>query len=248
MKVLACLIALSLLVTSSWFLGVAKGATITYIEPTNTSNSNSNWPAVNGSYTQNYGIAFTTGSSGPFDIDWIKLGLNTSGITSGSGSLTVALRNTNNTTAYNAVAGTTEHAKDTVSFTMPTSATTNFTLNLTAIDLPNITAFSMQSNATYSLILYAPTVNIGMQRTTGFANGTTNSQYTVTNGFVMLDTFKNNTSNYSVNTSSFPTLAISFGATTADPSVVPEPSTLGIGAMLVGGGLIRRLRNQFRRG
>lgn len=247
MKLLTSLLALVLLVTSSWFEGVATGGTITYITPTNASNSNGTWPAVNGTYTQNFGIAFTTGPSGPFDIDWVSLGLSTSGITSGTASLTVALRNTNNTTAYSAVAGTTEHAKDTVSFLMPTSASTNFILSLTSLELPNLTAFSMQSNTTYSLILYAPSVNIAMQRTTGIANGATNAAYTVTNGFTMLDTFRNNTANYTNTATSYPTFAISFGATTAGPSGVPEPSTLGIGAMLVGGGLIRRFRKRFGR-
>jgi hypothetical protein len=113
--------------------------------------------------------------------------------------------------------------------------------------LPNISAFSLQANTSYALIFYAPSVNIGMRRTTNYASGTTNNFYTVTNGFTMLNTFRNNNI-YSNNQSSFPSLAISFGATAADPSPVPEPSTLAIGALFVGGGLLRRFRSRFLRG
>jgi len=228
---------------STWYAGVATGATITYITPLEAPNSNANWPGGT-NYSNNYGIAFTTGSSGPFHIDWIDLGLNTSTSTQASASLTVALRNTTNTTAYSAVAGTTEHATDTVTFTKPTTTSTAFTVNLTSAMLPNISAFSLQANTGYALILYAPTVTIGMGRTTGYASGTTNNFYTVTNGFTMLTTFRNN-NNYSNNPSSFPSLAISFGTTATDPSPVPEPSTLAIGALFVGGGLLRRFRSRF---
>jgi hypothetical protein len=154
--------------------------------------SNANWSAVNGTYAQNFGYAFTTGSSGPFSIDWVNLQLNTSGQTVGAGALTIALRSTTNIMAYSAAAGTTAYAADTVNFTMPTTTSTSFTLNLTAAQLPNLSAFAMQSNTAYALILYAPSVNIGMMRKTGYADGTTNNFYQVTNGFTMLNTFRNN--------------------------------------------------------
>jgi hypothetical protein len=201
-----------------------------FIAPANAPNSNANWPGGS-SFSNNFGIAFTTGSSGPFDIDWIDLGLNTSTVTSGSASLTIALRSTTNSTAYSAVAGTTEFAKDIVTFSMPTTTSTAFTLNLGSAQLPNISAYSLASNASYALILYAPTSSIGIGRTTGFAEGTTNNFYTVTNGFTMLDTFRNNSPNYRNTSSSYPTLAISFGA---NPAAVPEPTSMaifGLGAL-----------------
>lgn len=225
--------------------GVASGGTITYVKPSNATDSNPNWPSGT-AYTNNSGIAFTTGSSGPFDIDWVDLGLNTSNVTSGSASLTVALRSTNNSTPYSAVAGGTEYARDTVSFLMPPATYQYFNVNLTSLDLPNITSYSLLSNTSYALILYAPSQNIALGRTTGFANGTTNNFYTVTNGFTMLDTFRNNSPNYTNNTDSYPTFAISFGANTA--AAVPEPSVLGIAGLVAGGGLFRRLRKRFRRG
>ena len=226
--------------------GVASGGTITYVQPTNAPNSNVNWPGGT-NFSNNIGIAFTTGSSGPFDIDWVNLELNTSTSTASSASLTVALRDTSNTTAYSAAAGTTEYAKDTVNFTKPTTQSTNFSLNLTSAQLTNITSYSLASSTSYALILYAPTVSIGMGRTTGFLENTTNNQYTVTNGFTMLNTFRNNLT-YSNSGTSFPTVGISFGATTADPSAVPEPSTLGLGALVAASGLLRRFRKRFRRG
>lgn len=82
----------------------------------------------------------------------------------------------------------------------------------------------MAANTAYALILYSPSANFGIQRRTGYANGTTNNFYTVSDGFVALDTFRNNIANYTNTTNSFPTLDISFGAATT----VPEPSTYAL--------------------
>jgi hypothetical protein len=236
-----------MLISAFSISGVASGGTITYVKPSNAPDSNTNWPGGT-NFSNNYGIAFTTGSSGPFDIDWVNLELNTSSSTAGSASLTVALRNTTNSIADGkAIAGSTEYAKDTVIFTKPTTTSTYFPLNLTSAQLTNITSYSLASSTSYALIVYAPTVAIGMGRTTGFLDGTTNSQYTVTNGFTMLNTFRNNLT-YRNTLTSYPTVGISFGATTADPSPVPEPSTLGIGALVAAGGLLQKFRKRFRRG
>ncbi len=236
----------ALSIASSCFEGVATGATITYIRPTNAANSNANWPALNGTYLQNFGIAFTTGSSGPFDIDWIRLGLNTSSVTSGTASLTIALRNTTNTTAYSAAAGTTAYATDTVTFSKPTTTSTAFSLDLTSAQLTNISAYSLLANTSYALILYAPSLNIGMQRTTGFLDGTTNGQYTVTNGFTMLNTFRNN-SKYSNNANSFPSLDISFGATVTAPVPEIDPGSLASTMSLVIGSVAMLERRRRKR-
>ena len=144
------------------------------------------------------------------------------------------MRNTTNTTAYSAVAGTTAYATDTVTFSKPTATSTAFSLDLTSAQLTNISAYPLQANTAYALILYAPTVNIGMTRTTGFASGTTNDEYTVTNGFTMLTTFRNN-SNYSNNSNSFPSLDISFGATVTAPVPEIDPSGLASTMSLVMG-------------
>ena len=221
-----------------------SGGTVTYVTPSEAMNSNANWPSTSASatYNQNMGYAFITGSSGPFNISWVDLQLNTSGTTAGAGTFKIALHATNNTTAYSAVATSTAYATDLVSFTMPTTTSTSFTLNLTAAQLPNLSAFAMQSNTAYALILYAPSVNIGIGRHTGYANSTTNTFYTVTNGFTMLDTFRGNSANYSNLASSFPTLGISFGATTG-ASAVPEPGTMLMSG-LIGLGLVYRLRRR----
>jgi hypothetical protein len=62
--------------------------------------------------------------------------------------------------------------------------------------------------------------DVGIQRTTGYANGTTNAFYAVSDGFVALDTFRKNVANYTNTTISYPTLSIAFGAV-----AVPEPAT-----------------------
>lgn len=82
-----------------------------------------------------------------------------------------------------------------------------------------------------------------MGRTTGYANGTTNNFYTTSEGFLALDTFRNNSPNYSNNASSFPTLSISFGATSSPIPQAPGPlPLLGLGAAL---GWSRQLRKRI---
>jgi hypothetical protein len=174
----------------------------------------------------------------------VKLGLNTSTVTSGSGSVKVALHGTTNSTAYSAVASSVAYATDIVSFTMPTSTSTNFQLSLTAAELPSIASYLLQPNTAYSLILYGPSVNIGMQRKAGIANGATNSSYTVTNGFTMLDTFRNNSPNYTTATNSHPTIDISFGVTSAATAAAPGP--LPILGALAGFGASRQLRKRIK--
>jgi hypothetical protein len=224
----------------SLIAGQAFAATsTTWITPTGSSNSNANLPAGT-TYTSNFGIAFTTGSDGPFNMDWLTLGLSTSTVTAGTASLKVALRNTNNTTAYSAVAGTTEYAMDTVTFSMPTTTATNFNLELDAAEFPNISGYVMAANTTYALIVYNPTQNIGLQRHTGYANGTTNDFYTVTEGFTVIDTFRSNSANYSNNSSSFPTLAFSFG----EMSAIPEPGSLVSLSVLVSSAAFLRTRRK----
>lgn len=222
---------------ASLLAGPAFAAT-TWIGPLGV-NSNANWPTVNGAFNQNFGIAFKTGSAGPFSMDWLNLKLNSSGVSGGpTATLKVALRNTTNDIAYSAVAGTTEYALDTVSFTLPATTSTAFDVEFDLLEIPNLAAFEMQPNTSYALILYSPSVNIGMMRQTGHANGTTNDKYTTSEGFAVLDTFRNNTANYTNNASSFPTLAISFGAASA----VPEPGPCVYLAAFAGGSLLFRRR------
>lgn len=219
-----------------------SGGTVTYVMPSSASNSNANFPSASTSatYNQNFGYAFQTGS-GTYDIDWINVGLSTSSVTSGSGSVKIALHGTNNSTAYSAVASSTAHATDTVNFTMPTTTSTSFLLSLTAAQLPNISSFTMQANTSYALILYAPSVNIGMRRTTGFASGTTNGYYTVSSGFTMLTTFRNN-SNYSNNLNSYPTIDLAFGS-----DAVPEPASGVMAVIFFGGAAVRQWRKKNRK-
>ncbi len=214
-------------------------AVTTWIAPSASSNSNANWPSGI-SYTNNFGIAFKTGAAGTFSMDWLTIGLNTSNVTTGSASFKVALCNTNNTTAYSAVAGTTEYVIDTILFSMPTTTATAFDLKLDAAEFPNISAFEMQANTTYALIIYNPSQVIGMGRRTGYAVGTTNNFYTVTEGFTMLDTFRNNSPNYQNTGISFPSLAFSFGETSA----IPEPGSLVSLSVLLSSSAFLRTRRK----
>lgn len=229
--------------TPLFFTAEAHATDITWLTPSAPSNSNANWPTGTG-YTRNFGISFLTGSGSPnFQIDWLKLGLNTSSSASGSGTITVALHNTTNAIPYSAAAGTTEYARDVVAFTAPTTTSTGFQLTLDSTLLPNITAYSMSPSTAYALILYAPTGgNWGMERRTNYASGTTNNFYTTSEGFAALTTLRTN-GNYSNTGGSFPTLAISFGATSSPVSQAPGPlPLLGVGTAL---GWSRQLRKRL---
>lgn len=228
------------------FAGTAYADDVTWFAPTNPPNSNANWPGGT-SYSNNFGVVFNAGTgSTAFEIDWIKLGLNTSSSASGAGSIKIALHGTTNSTAYSAVATSTQHALDVVTFTAPTTTSTSFELMLRSPELPNISNFSMSPSTSYSLILYAPTGGSwGMGRTTGFANNTTNDHYTTSSGFVPLNTLRNN-SKYQNSETSFPTIAISFGTTNAPPPPqVPAPLPVaGLAALF---STARRLRAINRR-
>lgn len=191
------------------FAGSAYATDVTWFAPTNAPNSNANWPGGT-SFSDNFGVVFNAGTgSTAFEIDWIKLGLNTSTSTGGAGSIKVALHGTTNSTSYSAVATSTQRALDVVTFTAPTTTTTSasFELMLRSPELPNISSFSMSPSTSYSLILYAPTGGSwGMGRTTGFANNTTNDFCTTSSGFAPLNTVINN-SKYQNSGISFPTIA-----------------------------------------
>jgi hypothetical protein len=196
-------------------------------------NSNATFSSGTG-YTNNYGVAFTTGSSGTFTMSWLDLQLG-QGSTVGNWTLTVALHDTTNSTAYSAVAGSTAYATDTVTIT---AGGTYFTANLTAAQLPNIMSYAMAANTSYALIIYDATSTSAISRTTGYASGTTNDFYTVGNGFTALNTFRNN-STYTNNTNSYPTLGISFGATA---SAVPGSGAMAMLGLSAISGLRRRRR------
>ncbi len=183
------------------------------------------------SYTANFGVAFVAGSAGDNLIDWLQFGLSTSSQTAGAASFKVELRNTTDNVAYSAVAGTTSYALDTVSFSMPTTTNTYFTLFLDSTAIPNISSYSLVSGQSYALIVYNSSPSIGIARRTGLAQNTTNTYYTTSNGFQALDTFRNNTANYTNTSGSYPGLEIAFGSTT---SAIPEPSSTAILAGLSG--------------
>ena len=218
----------------------AFGATVAYVSLPTATNSSATI-LTNPAYTSNLGYAFKTGSSGTYDIDWVNLQLTSSQASGSTGTFKIAIHGTDNETAYSAVPSSTEYATDTVSFTTPGTANTPFLLELTSADIPNISSYSLQANTAYSLFLYNASSAIALRRLTGLANGTTNDEYDVTNGFTMLDTFRNNTPNYTNGTGSYPALPISFGTTVA----VPEPSVLALFSIFLGGGLLRRHRKSF---
>jgi hypothetical protein len=220
--------------------GQVNAAVVTWFGPSANSNSNATM-ATSTTYTSNFGVAFITGTESTYSMGWLSIGLNTSNVLTGTGSFQVQLRNTTDATAYSAVSGTTLYATDTISFTMPTSATTNFSVNLNPADFPNISSYVMSGTTPYSLIVNGASAAFGIQRTTGYANGTTNNFYTVSNGFVALDTFRNNTANYTNNTNSHPTLSIAFGTT-----VVPEPSTYAMALAGLGYGGFTMWRRRKR--
>jgi len=190
----------------------------------------------------NLGVAFLTGGSGPFNMDWVTLEL-TSSTPSSSGTFKLAIHDSTSTTPFVGVVGTTAYATDTVSYTTPATANTPFLLTLRAADIPNVSGFSMLSNTAYTLFVNSSVgAGIALRRTHGIANGSTNAFYTVSNGFVALDTFRNQTPNYSNTAGSYPGLHIAFGQT-----VVPEPSTWALGGIATIFCVALRKRSKFAR-
>jgi len=201
---------------------VSAQTNVQYLGPAGTYNTTASMPTST-SYLTNFGIAFTTGSTGPFSIDWVNINMTTGSVTSGAATFKLALHDTTNTTAYSAAAGSTELAIDTVTLTMPTTTNTELLVSLMAADIPNITGYVMQSSTAYSLIVYNASGQIGIRRTSGIAEFTTNDNYTSDAGFTALNTFRNNAL-YNNSPGSYPTLSISFG----EFGAIPEPSTYGL--------------------
>lgn len=226
------------------FASTVSAGVVTYVTPSGAANGSSSIQAGT-TYTTSLGYAFKTGASGPFDIDFVTLSL-TSGASAASASFKISIHGTDNEIAYSAVASSTVHASDTVTVTTPVATNTPFDVTFTSADIPNITNFQLQANTAYSIILNSQSgAGIALRRTQGLADGTTNGFYTVSSGFTMLDTFRNNTPNYSNSAGSYPAFHISFGGTAGAP--VPEPTTMALWTLLVGGGLVRNYRNKKSR-
>lgn len=217
----------------------------TWVDDTSTSNGNVNWPSQDGTYTRNFGIAFSTGNtSASYNIGWIDLGLNNSTSTASSASFKVALHQATNSTPYSAVAAATAYATDVVNFSKPTTSSTPFKLELTSAQLPNITSYAMNPATSYALIVYSPDTTIGMMRTTGYAQFQTNTAYTVSNDFAMLTTLRSNLY-YSNASGSYPALDFAFGNFASPPAPVPAP--LGVAGLAAMASSVRRLRSLSRR-
>jgi hypothetical protein len=224
-------------------------------------------PTANGSssiqsgtdYTTNLGYAFKRSGSGSFSIDWIKLEL-TSGATSGSGSFKISINGTDNDTPLSAVASSTVYAADTVNFTTPATPNTPFFLELSAAAIPNIAAAVLSNtpstppNTAYSIFVNSASGSgIALRRRQGLASGNDAiAAYTVTNGFTVLDTFRNNGANYANSQGppvSYAAFAMSFGTTQATPIPEIDPSGVGSVLALVSGalGLLERRRLMAKR-
>lgn len=218
---------------------------VTFVTPKNAPNGSSSIQAGI-TYTTNLGYAFKTGSSGPFDIDWVSMNL-TSASNGVSVSFKISIHGTDNEIPYSAVASSTAYASDTVTVTTPGTSNTPFDVTFTSAEIPNIANLSLLSNTSYSLFVNSVAGGgLALRRIQGLTANTANDAYAVTNGFVMLDTFRNNTPNYTNSPGSYATFAMSFGGTASAPSAVPEPATLAISTLVVGGTLVRRYRRGRR--
>jgi hypothetical protein len=233
-------------VACSLFASSVSAAVFTFVSPKNAANGSSSIQSGT-DYTTSLGYAFITGPSGPFDIDWVTMSL-TSGAAGASASFKISIHGTNNATPYAAIPNATFYASDTVTVTTPGTSNTPFDITFTAADIPNITSYQLESNKAYSIFVNSQVgAGIALRRRQGLPVNTTNDEYTVTGGFTMLDTFRNNTPNYSNSSGSYPTLAISFGGTASASGAVPEPTTMALWTLLFGGGLVRSYRNKASR-
>jgi len=209
----------------------AHAAPITWFAPVDPANGSSSIPTI-ASYTSNLGVAFKTGPNSTYSLDWVNLEL-TSGTANTDITVKLALHDATNDIAYSAVAGANEYAVDTLSFKTPATANTPFDLYLDASLIQNMSSYVMSGNTAYTLLLYNSSASVALRRRQGYAENTANDFYTVGGGFEALDTFRNNTPNYSNTTGSYVTFAISFGGT--EPASVPEPPTLALAASAIAG-------------
>lgn len=172
-------------------------------------------------------------------MDWLRFSLTSGG--TGSASFNVELRNATSEIPYEGVAGTTLYASDTLTFSRPVTTNTPFDVSFTEAEAPNLMTFTLQPNTAYALMINSASTSVALRRTQGYANGITNDKYTVSDGFAVLDTFRNNAPNFApVANTSYATFHMAFGANA--PSAVPEPA--GAGAVLLlgsaGMALVRR--------
>ena len=124
------------------FASTVSAGVVNYVAPSGAANGSASIQTGT-TYTTNLGLAFKTGASGPFDIDFVTLSL-TSGASSTSASFKISIHGTDNETAYSAVASSTLYASDTVTVTTPVATNTPFDVTFTSADIPNITNFQLQ--------------------------------------------------------------------------------------------------------
>jgi len=174
----------------------------------------------------------------------------TSGAAAASASFKISIHGTDNEIPYSAIPNSTVYASDTVTVTTPGTSNTPFDVTFTSAEIPNIANLSLLSNTSYSLFVNSVLGGgLALRRIQGLTANTANDAYAVTNGFVMLDTFRNNSPQYKTSSTDPNTevaLAMSFGGTASAPSAVPEPATLAISTLVVGGTLVRRYRRGRR--
>jgi len=80
------------------FASTVSAGVVNYVAPSGAANGSSSIQSGT-TYATNLGLAFKTGASGPFDIDFVTLSL-TSGSSSSSVSFKISIHGTDNETAY----------------------------------------------------------------------------------------------------------------------------------------------------
>jgi hypothetical protein len=184
-----------------------------WVDLSGVKNSSAAFNSLNTTYTTNFGLCFKTGNTlTPSDtIKYVNLKLFSSVFGQPDGSLTVELRNTTNDTPLSAAAGSTTYASDVISFTLPSTQNTTFDVSLNETQIPNIANYKLQPNTAYALILYNANRNFALHRINNLTSDTVNSAYTVTNGFTMLNTIRNNTTHIPTQPNVYAALFITFG-------------------------------------
>ena len=224
---LAVLICLSLTSLVPWTAHATTTSEQLYISSVMTLNGNGSMDGQNYNSVGTRGIFFTTGPSGPYKINLLKIAFwTTTGSIGDTYTYKIDVRNVSG-----GLPGASLFATDAITWRSTNIPFTVQNVDLSAAELPNISSLAFQANTSYSIVFYGmSSANVGMLR-----NSITGAASTVTyqQGFSNAGFFQNGftyTGSHSISlgvtapTVTASTSSVALGTTTAGTASTPAQS------------------------